>query len=123
MKNYQKPDGSIWAFEPDGSQDDLITSEMTPISDAALALLRAPPPTQPRNFTSLEFLDLFTDAEQLAVVSAAMASAQVKLWYDRVLAASFVSLSDPRTSSGLQALVSAGLLTQVRRAAIVAAMG
>lgn len=123
MKNYQKPDGSIWAFEPDGSQDELITSEMTPISDAALALLRAPPPAQPRNFTSLEFLDLFTDAEQLAVVSAAMASAQVKLWYDRMLAASFVSLSDHRTSAGLQALVSAGLLTQVRRNAIVATMG
>lgn len=123
MKNYQKPDGSIWAFEPDGSQDELITDDMTPISDAALAILRAPSPAPPKQFTSLEFLDLFTDAEQLAVVSAAMASAQVKLWYDRMLAASFVSLSDPRTSAGLQALVSAGLLTQVRRNAIVATMG
>ena len=80
-----------------------------------------PPP--PKQFTSLEYLDLFTESEQLAVVSATMAVPQVKLWYDRMLAASFVSLSDPRTSAGLQALVSAGLLTQVRRAAIVAAMG
>jgi len=42
MKHYKKPDGSIWAFEPDGSQDDLITADMTPISDADLAALRAP---------------------------------------------------------------------------------
>ena len=123
MKNYQKHDGSIWAFETDGSQDELITSDMTPISDAALAILRAPPPAPPKNFTSLEFLDLFTDAEQLAVVSAAMASAQVKLWYDRMLAASFVSLSDPRTSAGLQALVTESLITQARMDAILVAMG
>ena len=123
MKHYKKSDGSIWAFESDGSQDEFITSDMSPISDAALAALRTPPPAPPRNFTSLEFLDMFTDAEQLAVASAAMANAQVKLWYDRMLAAMFVSLADVRTGEGLQALVSAGLLTQARRDAIVAAMG
>ena len=32
-------------------------------------------------FTSLQFLDLFTPAEQLAVATAAMQSPQVKLWY------------------------------------------
>jgi hypothetical protein len=42
MKHFTKPDGSIWAFESDGSQDRLITRDMTPISDAALAVLRAP---------------------------------------------------------------------------------
>lgn len=42
MKNFKKSDGSIWAFESDGSQDKLITADMTPISDADLAALRAP---------------------------------------------------------------------------------
>ncbi|MFW2064049.1 hypothetical protein [Acinetobacter ursingii] len=29
MKYYKKNDDSVWAFEQDGSQDDLITSEFT----------------------------------------------------------------------------------------------
>lgn len=30
MKYFDKPDGSKWAFESDGSQDHLITSDMVP---------------------------------------------------------------------------------------------
>lgn len=76
----------------------------------------------PRNFTSLEFLDLFTEAEQIAIATAAMQSAQVKLWYDKMLAASHVTLADPRTPAGLLALVGAGLLSDARRLEITAAM-
>ena len=79
-------------------------------------------PPEHRKLTSLEFLDLFTDAEQLAVTTAAMQSPQVKLWYDRTLAASFITLDDPRTEAGLSSLVVAGLLTEDRKAAIVEAM-
>jgi len=82
----------------------------------------APPPAPPPQFTSLQFLDLFTEPEQLAIATAAMQSPQVKLWYDRMLAAMFVTLADPRTEGGLTALVGAGLLTAERKAAIVAAM-
>ena len=81
-----------------------------------------PPPTPPKQFTSLEFLDLFTDEEQLAVATAAMQSAQVKLWYDRTLAAMFITLADPRTEAGLEALVTNGLLSAERKAEIVGAM-
>lgn len=126
MKLYKQSNGMVWAFEADGSQDDLITADMLPMTTAEVATHTAPrplPPPTPKQFTSLEFLDLFTDAEQLAVASAAMASAQVKLWYDRMLAASFVSLSDPRTSAGLQALVTESLITQARMDAILVAMG
>lgn len=80
------------------------------------------PPAPPKQFTSLEYLDLFTESEQLAVATAAMTNATVKLWYDRMLAASFITLADPRTEAGLNALVSAGLLTAARKAAIVEAM-
>ena len=82
---------------------------------------KLPGPVYPQ-LTSLEFLDLFTESEQLAIATAAMQSAQVKLWYDRTLAAMFVTLADPRTEGGLTALVGAGLLTAERKAAIVAAM-
>lgn len=80
------------------------------------------PPAPPKQFTSLEFLDLFTEAEQLAVATAAMQSAQVKLWYDRALAAMFVTLADPRTAAGLDALVAKGLLTATKRDEIIGAM-
>lgn len=73
-------------------------------------------------FTALEVLDLFTGAEQLAIVAATMVEPAVKLWYDRLIAATFVTYEDPRTEEGLQALVDAGLLTPQRKAEIVAAM-
>ena len=80
------------------------------------------PPPPPKQFTSLEYLDLFSEAEQLAVVSATMAVPQVKLWYDKMLAAGFITSADPRTEGGLSALVGAGLLTEVRKVEILAVM-
>lgn len=80
-----------------------------------------PEPVYPQ-FTALEMLDLFTESEQLAVVGATMAVPEVKLWYDRLIAATFVTYQDPRAESGLQALVSAGLITQDRKDVIVQAM-
>lgn len=76
----------------------------------------------PPQFTSLEFLDLFTQAEQLAVATSTMTQPVVKLWYDRMLAAGFITLADTRTEAGLGALVGAGLLTAERKAEIVSAM-
>lgn len=78
-------------------------------------------PSYPQ-FTALEMLDLFTEAEQLAVVQATMTNAAVKLWYDRLIAATFVTYEDPRTEGGIAALVDAGLLTPERKSVIVAAM-
>lgn len=94
--------------------------------DQAASIL-ADQDTQPQEpyypqFTALEMLDLFTEAEQLAVVQATMSSPAVKLWYDRLIAATFVTYEDPRTDGGLQALVTAGLITAERKAEIVAAM-
>ena len=79
------------------------------------------PPVYPQ-FTALQMLDLFTEAEQLAVVEATMSVPAVKLWYDRMIAATFVTYDDPRTEGGLQALVDAELITAQRKADIVAAM-
>lgn len=73
-------------------------------------------------FTALEMLDLFTEEEQLAVVAATMQVPTVKLWYDRMLGADYVTYEDPRTEGGLQALVGAELITSERMAEIVAAM-
>lgn len=80
------------------------------------------PHAPPKHLTSLEFLDLFTESEQLTIVSSAMSSPQVKLWYDRTLAAMFITLADPRTEAGLNAAVAGGLITEARKNIIIAAM-
>lgn len=71
-------------------------------------------------FSSLEFLDRFTEAEQLTVVLASMNNAEVKLWWDKMLAASYVDINDPRTAAGIDALISAGLLETERRDEVLA---
>lgn len=74
------------------------------------------------HFYGNEKLDLFSQTEQLAVVTAAMTDPQVKLMYDRMLGAAFLTYEDPETEQGLQLLVAKGLLTQERKAQIVSAM-
>lgn len=81
----------------------------------------APPPAWPC-FVGNQKLDLFTRAEQLAVVTATMSDPFVKLMYDRLLGASFFCYEDPETEQGLALLEAKGLLTPERKAEIVAAM-
>ena len=73
-----------------------------------------PPPAPPVSETPLQFFDRFTEAEQLAIVTATMAVPQIKLWYDKLIAATEVVFADPRLASGMDAMVSAGLITQAR---------
>lgn len=71
-------------------------------------------------FSSLEFLDRFTDEEQISVATATMSNAQVKLWYDKLLAAEYIDITDPRTIGGVDALISSGLLDESRKDAVLA---
>lgn len=77
--------------------------------------------TWPRFYGNAK-LDLFTQAEQLEVVTATMTDPLVKLMYDRLLGAAYLSYEDPETEYGLQLLLDKGLITHDRKVAIVAAM-
>jgi hypothetical protein len=44
MKHFKKPDGSVWAFEDDGSQDELITDDMVAMNDDDVAAHQNPAP-------------------------------------------------------------------------------
>lgn len=46
MKHYKDSNNNIHAFELDGSQDEFIKPDMVILSDAELAILRAPTPEQ-----------------------------------------------------------------------------
>lgn len=74
-----------------------------------------PTPPPKTKFTPLEYLDRFTDTEEDAVIVAADQNVQIKKFYNRLLAATFVDLDDPRTTAGLNALVAAGILTEARK--------
>lgn len=138
---FGEPGTGEWVTVEDHQKDDLFTESgdryeigsdhngqsydgLGPISSWLSTEAPEPEPLPPvyPQFTALEMLDLFTDTEQLAVVEATMAVPAVKLWYDRLIAATFVTYEDPRTEGGLQALVTAGLLTPNRKTEIVAAM-
>lgn len=80
-----------------------------------------PPFSYPKFYGNAK-LDLFTPDEQLAVVTATMSDPVVKLMYDRLLGAAFLSYEDPETEQGLQLLVAKELLTPERKAQIVSAM-
>ena len=94
-----------------------IAFEIVDVEDVGLDTV----PTYPK-FHGNAKLDLFTPAEQLAVVTATMTDPVVKLMYDRLLSAAFLTYEDPETERGLQLLVAKGLLTQERKAQIVSAM-
>jgi hypothetical protein len=97
----------------------IVASDIADIGATYEAGEFTPPPPVPvppkRQFSFLEFMDLFTDSEQLALAGAAMTDAATKLWYDRAVGAQFISLDDARLTAGLDAMVAAELLTAPRR--------
>ena len=105
--------------EPHGQK--LFQDLMAGVYGAVGAYVEPPyePPPAPISITALEFIDRFTESEQLAIVTATMSNAQVKLWYDKLLAASSVVFADPRVSAGLDGLVAAGLISAERKAEIL----
>ena len=80
-----------------------------------------PSPQYPRFYGNSK-LDLFSPEEQLTVVAATMSDPTVKLMYDRLLGAAYLTHEDPETEQGLSLLVDKGLLSQARKMEIVAVM-
>lgn len=96
----------------------------TPPEHALAALEAMAPPDQvgtgPRTLTPLQFRDRFTAAEELAITQATTVNLQIRVWMDRLNAATEVGLDDPRTILGVQALALAGLIDARRVTEILA---
>ena len=71
-------------------------------------------------WSTLQFMERFTKQERGAIRAAAKQSDDVEDWLDLLRAAQEVKPTDPRTVSGMAALVAAGLLTAQRSAEILA---
>jgi hypothetical protein len=66
-------------------------------------------------FSSNDYLARFTQAEQVAIATETLSNIQVKLYYDKLLAADYIDLNDPRTEEGLDALIALDLLDAERK--------
>jgi len=82
--------------------------------DEPVPAIPAEAPVPQTKCTPLQFIEKFTDTEQLAIVTAAMSSPALRLWYDKLMASQEVVFSDPRMSSGMEALVTFGLISEAR---------
>lgn len=80
----------------------------------------APPPPAPV-ITKLAMITRFTDAEYTGILAAAKTDVEVQGWLDRFYAANTINLDDYRTVSGMDLLVSKGLITQARANEILTA--
>lgn len=78
------------------------------------------PATTSITLEPLDFMRLFTQAERIAIRTAAAGSGQLRDWYDQLTFARRVRLDHPEIVAGLQALQGAGLLTAARVTAILA---
>lgn len=79
-----------------------------------------------RRLSTLAFRDRFTQAEKVAIYTAAKSSIEVQIWLDDLAAATpesdgtAVDLDDPRTIADVQALEVAGLIGAGRAAQVLA---
>lgn len=78
------------------------------------------PPAQPRLLSVLSFRSRFTDAEKIAIYTAAETSIPVRVWLDDLSSAQDVDVSDPRIIAGVSAMEFGGLIAAGRAAVILA---
>lgn len=85
--------------------------------DPATATKRVRP--QPVEISNLDFYNRFTDAEKLAVQTAANASPQIALGLTHGLVSGSVTLTGPTIKAWMDALVAAGAITADRETEIL----
>lgn len=110
-------DGAIIPFDPANRdyQEYIIW-----VNDGNTPEPYVPPELPPvRILTPLEFMNRFTYDEELAIETAAETSPQLRVWLRRSSAANEIDLDHHLTINGLSALVSAGLITEQRKAEIL----
>lgn len=82
------------------------------------------PPDEPTaavnaRLSPLHFMERFTAEESTGIAAAVVTSPAVMLWMLKTAAAKEIDLTDQLTIDGLEALVTAGLLTEARKTALL----
>ncbi len=110
VAEFSPPTGDVISGAPtfsfDANGNVIVTYQVQP----------APAPT----VTALAFRQLFTSAERLAITTAGESNAAIREFMDDESASGEVTLTDPEVTTGVAALVTAGLLTQTRADQVMA---
>lgn len=108
-----------------GTPDDCSTSE-APISKAELesqytwvAETCSFELLPKRVITKLAYMNRFTDAELATIYTLSKTNVAIEIWLEKFKLADEISLEDPRTISGVQALEAYGLIGSGRAAEIL----
>lgn len=96
----------------DPCPDQFVGEGFFPVAD--------PPPAPVLVVSPYEFLNLFTEAEQAAILGAAQTNMQIAVWNNMLNHVDFVHLDDPKTIAGVSALETAGLIATGRAPQILA---
>lgn len=102
-------------------EDVLVT--VLPSGGVVRELMRSIPTiTAPQLITVLAFRSRFTDAEKIAIYTAAETSVPIRIWLDDLKAAQnqAVDLADPRIVAGVNAMEYGALIAAGRAAEILA---
>lgn len=89
-----------------------LTSEEQVLAEAEAARV----PTMPKR----DFMKLFTNSERRQIIGAAMQNVDIADWQNGLLLADDIRLNHPDLIAGMAEMVTAGLLTEARKAAILA---
>lgn len=110
MPRYQLPSGNIIIA------DAAFIAATCPGAQLLVDPVVVLPPTP---ISVQDFRDRFTNAEKAAIHGAALSSGAMAAWLADLAAAPFVRLDNAKTIAGINALVSANLLTQQRATVIL----
>jgi hypothetical protein len=111
-------DADYWVLHKAQSEGKKIVS----LPDGTLGLDEHPPPAHvPRNMIGAgEFLGRFTDEEREATAEAAMSNPRILLFFTTLSVSASVTLDSPKLAASMDVLVEAGIVTDARRAEIMA---
>jgi len=112
-------DGEAWSISDDfrGVKyylDDEEPKEIENIGDVVpeSATLK-PKPTPPvviARFSSLVFLSRFTPEAQISIVKQSMVDVDIKIIYDKMIAANFIDVTDEETIAGVDFMINIGVV-------------
>jgi hypothetical protein len=120
--HYQRDGSIVLQSDADPLVTQTIPAGTAPdqVSGDIAAFFSQYPPPKPTQYAAADFINLFTDAEQQAIVAALPGNPALFIWYTKMLAAAVIDVTDPVTVAGINALVTGGLLTPARASQIEA---
>jgi hypothetical protein len=119
FKNGATPP-KVFGYNPATQETHIAAAVAAGWTDVSASWPPAPAaPSAPTVISSSAFLDRFTDAEDIAIHTAAQTSAAVASFLTRLAVTKTIDLKNPKIEAAIKALVVANLLTAARETAIL----